>query len=722
MRHCFITVLSFCLLGIEPLHAQAPEPWRITSVEPVEYDLETGQLVATNGVTVQYKGIVLSARRALLNQQTGQMEAEGDVQLEREGQLWIGERIRYNFNTGHMSGEDFKTGEPPFFAQGDAVVADEKNDVYVLANGYITTDDVAEPAYRIRTKSLVVVPGDYVEARNATLLLGDTPVFYFPYIRRTLKKRGNHWTATPGYRSVDGPYLLTAYNWYWDDRLDGAVHLDGRLKRGVGVGPDFNWHLPTFGEGSFKSYYIRDADPGDDAQGAEIDPDRHRISVTHIATPATNLTVRGAVRYQSDPDVIRDFFESEYRDNVQPSTFVEVNKLWSNFSLDVLAEARVNDFFETVQRLPDVKLTGFRQQIGNTPLFYDSESTIGWYQRRFAYDATNQFSAGRADTLQQITLPWTFFNWLNVTPRAGGRFTHYTEADGSGATTQEIDRWVMNTGAEVSAKASRVWEGARNDFFQVDGLRHIVTPSVNYVYVPDPHPGPDRLPQFDYVVPSTRLLPIDFPDFNAIDGVDSQNTIRYGLQNKLQTKRGGQIDNLVNWRLFMDWRLDPRDDQRTYSDVYSDLDVKPFRWLTLTSQIRHDVNDIVWREVNHIVTFTPHSRWSLSLGQRYLDDNDPLLGAGSGNNLFFSTVYYRFSDNWGLRMHHRYEAEDDVLEEQDYTIYRDLRSWTAAFTVRVREERDGPTDVTAAVTFSLKAFPRFGQGDDINHPTLLIGN
>jgi len=714
-----------CLLLLSPVLSPAQdlvEPWRIDSDEPVEYDILTGQMIATNGVTVHYRGVVLSARRALLNQQTGQVEAEGNVLLEREGQLWTGDRLRYNFKTGHMSGEDFKTGDPPFFAQGDAIVADQKSDVYVLANGYVTTDDVAEPAYRIRTKSLVVVPGDYVEARNATLLLGNTPVFYFPYFRRTLKQHGNHWDATPGYRSVDGPFLLTSYNWYWDERLDGKVHIDGRVKRGVGFGPDFNWHLPTLGEGSLETYYIDDQDPGRDDQGNPIDPERYRVWLTHIANPATNLTVRGAFRYQSDAEVTRDFFESQYRDNVQPSTFVEVNKMWSNYSLDLLAQPRVNDFFETVERLPDIKLTGFRQQLGPTPLFYDNESTFGWYRRKFADNETNSFSAARADSFHQVTLPRTFFNWLNVTPRAGGRYTYYSEAEGSGATTSEEERWVFNTGAEVSTKASRVWAGARQDFFGIDGLRHILTPSANYVYVPDPHPGPDRLPQFDYVVPSTRLLPIDFPDFNAIDGVDSQNTIRFGLQNKLQTKRRGQIDNVVNWRLFMDWRLDPRDDQRTYSDAYSDMDLKPWHWLTLTSQLRYDVNDLTWREANHIITFTPSTRWSLSLGQRYLDDNDPLLGTTPGNNLFFGTLYYRLSDNWGFRVYQRYEAEDGILEEQDYTVYRDLRSWTAAFTLRVRDERDGPTDVTAAVTFSLKAYPRYALGDDINRPSLLIGN
>jgi LPS-assembly protein len=716
---CILTGLS-CLFVLE-LQGQEQERYQIEIEGPVVFDWETQVATATNSVTVSYRGAVLSAEKATIDYKTGEIQAEGQVHLQRQGQLWTGNRIRYNFKTSRMSGEDFRTGQAPLFAEGGVLVADQPAGVYVLANGALTTDDYAKPAYRIRTKTLVVVPGEYVEARHATLLLGHTPVFYFPYFRRSLKDHGNHFSLTPGYRSVDGPYLLTTYNWYWNERLDGALHLDGRVKRGLGAGPDFNWHLPLFGEGTFKGYYAHDQDPGLDRFDEEIESDRYRLSFSDFSNPRTNLTVKAVARYQSDSQVVRDFFESEYHKNIQPSTYLELDQSWSNFGLNLLAQPRVNDFYDTVERLPEVKLTGLRQRIGLTPLFYESESSAGWYQREFADNLTNRFSAVRADTYHQVLLPWTFFNWLNVAPRAGGRFTHYGETDGEGTILSEADRWVFNTGAEVSFKASRVWPGLRNRFLELDGLRHIIQPSVNYAYFPNPSADPSRLPQFDYLVPTTRLLPITFPDFNSIDAIESENVIRWGLQNKLQTKRQGQIDNLVNWALYLDWRLNPRPGQRTYSNVYSDLDLKPFSWLTLSSQLRFDVNENLWREVNHMVTFTPQDRWSLSLGQRYLRENDPLLGPDPGNNLYFSSLYFRFTDNWGVRMTHRFEANDGTLEEQDYTLYRDLRSWTAALTFRVRDQRDGPTDFTAAITFSLKAFPRFGLGDDVNKPSLLLG-
>ena len=92
-------------------------------------------------------------------------------------------------------------------------------------------------------------------------------------------------------------------------------------------------------------------------------------------------------------------------------------------------------------------------------------------------------------------LPQTFFGWLNVTPRVGGRATYYGPASGRGATTDDLTRGVFNTGAEFSFKASRLWPGTRSEFFELDGLRHIIQPSVNYAYIPQPnYRGPDDLP------------------------------------------------------------------------------------------------------------------------------------------------------------------------------------------------------------------------------------
>jgi hypothetical protein len=514
--------------------------------------------------------------------------------------------------------------------------------------------------------------------------------------------------------------------------LDGELHLDYRHKRGVGGGPDINYHLGRWGEGTLSYYYTRDDDPGTNGLLAPVRDNRQRLVFSYRANPFTNFNVKSLVRYQNDIGVVRDFFESEYRRNPQPNTFFEANKFWQNFSLDVLAQPRVNDFFETVEHLPDVRLTGFRQQLGSSPFYYESESSAGYYRRLFA--ETNgapmgrSFEAARADTYHQITLPQTFFGWLNFVPRVGGRFTYYSESTGPAASLDEAYRGVFNTGAELNFKASRLWPEVKSAAFELDGLRHIVEPSLNYVFVPRPNERPNELPQFDYELPSLRLLPIEYPEYNAIDSVDSQNVIRWGLRNKLQTKRGGKVEDLLDWELFTDWRLRPRETQaanyrQTFSDVFSDLTLRPRSWISIQSQTRYDIDESKWTMALHTLTLQPNDTWSWSIGHFYLRKDrvqDPTW-LGLGNNLVTSTLYYRVNENWGFRASHHYDLIGGRLREQYYTAYRDLRSWTCALTFGVRDDAAKSDDYIVAFTFSLKAAPRFGLGQDTVRPNSLLG-
>ncbi|MDB6108968.1 MAG: Organic solvent tolerance protein [Pedosphaera sp.] len=718
---------SFFLLWLSLVCVQAvPQPKSIVieAPEEVEFDPATGIGIATNGVVVKTDEAVLTADRASINQFTGDIFAEGSVRMQQNDQTWTGQRLHYNFQTRELNGDEFRTGKSPLFAAGQGLHGGVTNNIYTATatNTFVTADDYFRPLLKVRAKYLKIVPGQYFEARNATLLAGKVPLFFFPYYRRSLEENASHFTVLPGYRSTYGPFLLSSYTWFLNDQLDGVFHADWREKRGFGAGPDFGFHLGDYGEGILKYYYTHDRDPGIDQSTVPIPENRQRLSFGYQATPLTNLTLKSQIAYWSDPLVTHDFFENEYRKDIQPKTFFEANQLWQNWSLDALAQPRVNNFFETVERLPDVRLSGFRQQIADTPLYYESESSAGWYRRLFSDTNLLQgsFSAARADTFHQITLPKTFFGWLTATPRVGGRFTYYSTAEGPGATTTEQYRKVFNTGMEVSTKASRVWSGVQNHLFDVDGLRHIIEPSINYVYVPSPSVLPSQLPQFDYLQPTNLyLVPIEFPDFNAIDSIDSQNVIRYGLRNRLQTKRNGQIENLVNWSIYTDWRLKPLSGQTTFSDIFSDLELKPRNWLTFRSQLRYDVNQGVLNLAQSQLTFQPNNTWSWGIGNYYLRTG-PLFG--TGNNLFTSTLYYRFNDNWGVRMSHHFDERTGVMQEQYYTLYRDLRSWTAALTFRARDNQGAlGNDYTVAVSFSLKAFPRFGLGQDTVTPSTLVG-
>lgn len=687
----------------------------------------------TNGVFINYKGTILTADSVAVDQNTGKAIADGHVRIQQGDQVMIGEHVQYDFNTHDMVTDQFRSGKAPVYMEGRGLhgnIVSNKMELgtYNATNGIITTDDVQKPAIKIRASRMEIIPNQKLRAWNAVLYAGDVPLMYFPYYERNLGPNANNFDFVPGYRSAFGPFILGSYTWYLNDELNGKLHLDYREQRGVGVGPDFNYNLGRWGEGYLKSYYTHDDEPRTNFVNAPVFHNRERVDFSYLANPYTNTEVRARVEYESDPGVVRDFYEGDYRKDPQPNTFIEGDRLWNNFSLDVLAQPRVDNWLETVERLPDVRLSGFQQQIGATPVYYESESSVGYYRRLFP--ETNgvnadalKYAAGRADTYHQLTLPQTLFGWLNVTPRVGGRFTYYTESDGPGINTEEETRGVFNTGAEMTFKASRVWPGVRNSLLDVDGIRHIIQPSINYVYVPSPNVHPTQLPQFDYELPSLRLLPIEYPEYNSIDSIDSQNVLRFGLRNQLQTKRDGQVKDLLDWQLYTDWRLRPRSDQRTFADLYSDLSFAPRDWITLESQTRLDLNTGDWRMALHTATLQPSDRWSWTLGHFYLHDDFSRLptALGQGDNVFMSALFFKLNENWGTRATHHYDIREGRLQEQYYSLYRDLRSWTAAITGGIRDNGVGAKDYTITFTFSFKAKPKYGVGGDSVRPYSMLG-
>lgn len=697
----------------------------------VEYDLASGTAIGTN-IFIKYGTSTLMADNATVNQQTGQVVADGHVRIETGGLVWVGEHMRYNFITHQMQSEEYRAGKPPVFAAGHELEGDVSNQTYTARHVFVTTDDVSNPAYRVRASRIKIVPGKYVEMWNAVLYAEGVPTLYFPYYRRNLGENVNGFNFVPGYRTAYGPYILNSYRWFLDNTADGRLRADYYGERGPGAGLEVNPHLGRWGDGAFKYYYVHDRNPNQSTNDlplfGNIPENRQELYFGYQATPYTNLNVKTMVNYQSDPLVTHDFDESTYAANPQPNTFVEVNKYTQNWSLDALTTPRINAFFDQVERLPDVKLTGYRQPVLSTPINYQSESSAGYYYKYFADTNTvplPNYGAARADTYQKFLIPWTFFDWLNVVPYAGGRFTYYSDGDGPGGTNAETTRTVFDAGTEVSFKLSRLWAGVTNSALDIDGLRHIIVPSANYVYVRNPSTPSSQIPQFDTLSPSLLLLPVQFPDYNDLDAIEGQNLIRFGLRNTIQTKRNGQMDNLFDWNLTLDWNIQPNTQtnsifllpQKNFSDIYSDLSFKPRSWVTFESQVRYDINDGVLNMTFDQIAFTPSDRWSWGAGYFYLNS----AFQGTGENFITSTFFYRFTDNWGFRTTQAYDALNGRLQDQFYTLYRDLRSWTGALTFRVENNGNGPKDYTVAFTFSLKANPKYHPGDDTAVPYHLVG-
>ncbi|MDZ4815547.1 MAG: hypothetical protein SGI71_04700, partial [Verrucomicrobiota bacterium] len=461
-----------------------------------------------------------------------------------------------------------------------------------------------------------------------------------------------------------------------------------------------------------------------------VEQTRYRVQVRQRNHITDDIAATFDINKWSDRHVTEDFFQREFAKEVQPDNVVDVTKYDPNYTVSLVSRLQMNDFFETVERMPELALDLKRQKIAKTNLNYEGETSVARLRRAFsdlpsptsngilqtrANTFPSDFDATRLDSFHQLSYPVAAWKWLNIVPRAGIRGTYYSDSPdatsipGLSGSNDDVFRGAANTGVEFSFKMHKTWTDYQNSKLDIDGLRHIMQPSLNYSFVRVTK-DPTKIFPFDSQLPSTRLAPIEFPQFRSIDSIDDQNVIRLGVRNKLQTRRGVYATDktkenwdLIDWNTYYEVNIEknPRRREGRLSDLYNEVTLKPLRWLTFELDTRTDLGQFNLDEVNTRTTFQVAGNFDLWMDTRYLNDDEFFQSTAT----FGPGFRYRMNEDWAVGMNWRLEAETGEIEDQEYSLYRDFPSWATSLTFRRVLNRGGEDDNQVFLTFTLKGFP-----------------
>ena len=699
----------------------------------------SGQLSTASGnVQITYGATTIYCDEAQYDPNSRDVIVTGNVRIYREGQLVTAERAVYNLETKDIIAASSRGESQPFKFSGTSFQNIPGGTGYLVKEGVFTTSDSANPDWSVRARRARIYPKDHVVFQDMKLYIGNTPVFWFPYLYQSLNK-ANAFTITPGYSSTWGAYALTNYTFPISDTMGGTIRLDLRSTRGAALGFETEWEEGEKKQnwGRFKSYVLDDATPDENRTAlarAPIDSGRYRVSFQARQYFTDDIYATVDINRLSDERLLQDFYEGEFRENPNPDNAFSVTKLGDDYELTFLVRSQLNEFFDGTERLPELALDITRQPLFGSKIFYQGETSVGHYNRNFADGSIFQdFNATRFDTFHQFLLPHTFGGWLSVVPRIGVRGTWYSEsgaitpfeddvtvklADGTTQTVKRtterlvkegsVFRPAVNAGLEMSFKASRAYEDVQNRTLGLDGMRHVVQPYLDLSFVRAGEDSRDIL-KFDRLQRSTQPAPIDFPSFNAIDSIQDWNILRLGVRNRLQTRRDNYTINWLEMDTFFDVRFDRPDfglepDLGTFSNIVNRLRWSPLTWVNFTLDCQLPLLDEGFTEVNSRANFFVNDRVQLNVGHRYLEGNvlfrdSSLLDVGA---------YFRLNDNWGFSFRETYEFNDGILQNQRYELHRDLSSWVASLGVLARNNSSaGKTvnDYGVVLTFTLKDLP-----------------
>jgi len=332
--------------------------------------------------------------------------------------------------------------------------------------------------------------------------------------------------------------------------------------------------------------------------------------------------------------------------------------------------------------LPEVKYILNNQQIGRSGFYAKSENTYSdlTYQN---YPKTFNEKTQRFDSNNDVSHPFKI-GFIDFNPHLGGEETYYSRT--ANISQSNIIRGMFRGSLDMSTKFYRVWDYHTNFAgLNINGLRHVITPTVTYLYQARPTFPASSLNQFD----------------PAIDDLYRIHQFEFGLENKLQTKRDGQIVDLLRFLINVNFGLKgtsvPQAGRRGFNPYDTQLDFNPTNWFTLHNDNEFDFKQDHFNSTNIDADFH-EDNWTFGIGNRYT--------RYQGDQL--STQWqYRLNPKWAIKIYESLPVRDatngntTAARETEYVLTRDLHEWEMDLSL---DQQQGQGS-TFYILFRLKASP-----------------
>ncbi|MBF0570933.1 MAG: LPS-assembly protein LptD [Candidatus Omnitrophica bacterium] len=663
--------------------------------DQVSFSSADNKAHARGNVVVNSKDQQLFCDQLQLDRTVQEVVAEGDVYLDTPKENVIAQGLTYNFDDGTGEFRDARVYLDPYLIKGQKInkISD---DYMTMDEGYMTSCDLDEPHYRMGAHRMDIYQHDKAIIHGMKIYLGKVPVMYLPYYVQNLKNRPII-TFVPGDKKDFGLFLLTTARFQAGEHMKVTLHLDTRERDGFGEGFDVHYNTPNFGSGLVSAYYTDENQIAShhlwdlyNSQGVKVGPtmhhERYRIIWRHQWRIDKNTDAVFQYYKIHDYDILNNgflktYFPRDYQQNAQNSNYDTYFILTHSMPHGTLTfdvdTSRENRPLRGIERIPEVKYVLNNQQIGKTGFYAKSANTFSdlSYQN---YPKTVNEKTMRFDSNNDISHPFKI-GFISFNPHLGGEETYYSRT--ANISQSNIIRGMFRGSLDMSTKFYKVWDYHTNFAgLNINGLRHVVTPTITYLYQARPTFPASSLNQFD----------------PSIDNLYRIHQFAFGLENKLQTKRDGQVVDLLRYLVTVNYGLKGTTGHRGFDPYDTLLDFNPTNWLTLHNDNEYDFHAGHWNAENFDGVIHVNG-WSFSLGNRYTrDEGDQLTTEWD----------YTINPKWKFKIYNSFpltQATQGATGARDnqYILTRDLHEWEMDLGID-RMEGQGSTFY---VMFRLKLFP-----------------
>jgi lipopolysaccharide assembly outer membrane protein LptD (OstA) len=713
--------------------------------DSLEYSKETGKMIARGNAVITYQGTRILADYGEVDTAAKKAYAKGHVMIFKGDTPTIqGEEIYYDFENHTGNFPNARAINAPWYAKGKDI-QQVREGVDKIKDGRVTTCNLEKPHYEIRGKRATLYANQKLVIYGATIYVLGKPVFWLPYLNIPLNWPDIPFQVTQGYNRKDGVKLGISKGFAVNKNIYLKAMLDWRQKRGVGGGAKISYDYEKWAKGNVKLYWTQDKkapsvnyvnsngvsmfqEPG----GTFVGPFDHLQDRKHgrgeitwrHRTDLDDKTVT-LLRYHrvADEYFLQEFFEDEYRSNIQPTSFITTTRNSERYGAMVHLEKKMNAYESMVTRLPEVRLDWKNQPFFFTDkVFNESRAQFDALATRYNRSSYHQ-NTKRFDVYSRFFVPLKWED-VSLTPYGGYRMTTYSKDLTSNSTHV---RNIAEYGADLRTHFYKTYPVSFDTLgIEVNHLRHIFEPSVAFQGT------------------SSSLHYSKLAHFDTIDRLDDAAKLIFGLENRLQTKRvvNGKTQrvDIVSFNTFLFYDMRPQYENphmkgARFTIWENRLVLRPYEWLQLQTRVQFDFASHYLKRTDQDIILRK-GKWRFLFGYSQVHDYYDYITnlAINKSQQFIIDGRYKFNHLWSAGGYIRWDTSDrnrlnniewgpDTnnsqvgnqgygIQEWEVSATRDLHDFILEFGLNQRHSlvnsansNKNKMNSTAFVKFSMKGVP-----------------
>ena len=202
---------------------------------------------------IKFEDVILRADNVWADFNENLMRASGNVHLIVGDEETYSDELIFNLeNKKGIARNGFTYSDPWYF--GGSEIFKIEDDRSYIRGGTLTTCSLKHPHYYFSVSEVIVRVNQEMIAKNIVLRIGGFPLFYFPAMRRDLRKgKVAKIIVKIGTDSYQGPYISIIQPIARKRRYDGALLYDRSARRGQGYGFEGKYR---FLDTKFQEIYI----------------------------------------------------------------------------------------------------------------------------------------------------------------------------------------------------------------------------------------------------------------------------------------------------------------------------------------------------------------------------------------------------------------------------------------------------------------------------------